>query len=44
MLDEYREFEQCEMSVRGALGKLPASAMSEETREKINTALQYVSK
>ena len=40
----YREFEQCEMNVRGTLSRLPQGAMSEETREKINGALQLLSK
>ena len=43
-VEEYREFDQCEMNVRGTLAKLTQASMSEETREKINNALQLLTK
>ncbi|XP_012943640.1 mediator of RNA polymerase II transcription subunit 24 isoform X2 [Aplysia californica] len=42
--EEYREFEQCEMNVRGTLTQLSPASMSEDTREKINNALMLLSK
>ncbi|BFZ18949.1 hypothetical protein BsWGS_21988 [Bradybaena similaris] len=42
--EEYREFEQCEMNARGIMSQLPSSALSEETREKIVTALSHLTK
>ncbi|KAH9525538.1 Mediator of RNA polymerase II transcription subunit 24 [Bulinus truncatus] len=42
--DAYREFEQCEMNVGGTISQLPRTALLDETREKINSALLQLSK
>ncbi|GFO38056.1 hypothetical protein PoB_006456100 [Plakobranchus ocellatus] len=42
--EEYREFEQSEMNARGIMSQIPASALPEETREKISSALTLLSK
>jgi len=40
--DLYRDFEQCDMAVRGTLTRLPQTALSDECRNKINMALQLL--
>lgn len=42
--EEYREFEQSEMNARGIMSQIPSSAMTDETREKISSALTLLSK
>ncbi|XP_059146180.1 mediator of RNA polymerase II transcription subunit 24-like isoform X2 [Physella acuta] len=42
--EAYREFEQCELNVRGTLSQLSRSAISDETKDKISSALSLLSK
>ncbi|RUS89587.1 hypothetical protein EGW08_002605, partial [Elysia chlorotica] len=42
--EEYRDFEQSEMNARGIMSQIPPSTMTDETREKITSALTLLSK